>query len=142
MNDHSRVVLQQLVQAFAAGSIMLDNFHMHIIGSRQCSTYGRFAASHDDDVLNVSIVFLAYNLTDIGDIILRCHKIGQIIDLQHIQTARDDGFVTSFDGYHMIRIVRTAKILQWLVQNLCLLTQFDAQQHQCPVVHIPALTYP
>ena len=42
----------------------------------------------------------------------------------------------------MVRVVRTAEVFQRLVEDFASLAQLDAQQHQCTVVHIPALANP
>ena len=87
-------------------------------------------------------MLLANNLADVGNVVLRCHEIDQVVDLQHVQTAGNDGFVAALDGYYVVGIVWAAQILQRLVQYLGLVAQLDTQQHQCTVMHIPALAYP
>ena len=87
-------------------------------------------------------MLLAHNLADIGDIVLRRHEIGQVAHLQHVKTARDNRLVATLDSHHMIRVVRTAEVLQRLVQYLCLTAHLDAKQHQGTAMHIPTLTYP
>ena len=60
--------------------------------------------------MNISIVLLSHNLADIGYIILGGHKVSQIVELQDVKTARDDGLTLSFDGHYMVGILRTAQV--------------------------------
>ena len=71
-------------------------------------------------------MLLSHNLSDIGDIVTGGHEVGQVVDLQHIITSRDDGLVASFDGHDMIRRFRLTEILQRFVQDLTGLAQLDA----------------
>ena len=87
-------------------------------------------------------MFLADDLADVGDILLRGHEVGQVIAFQFIVTTWDDRLALAFDGHHMVRIIGTAEVFQRLVEYLARLPQLDAKHHQCSVVHIPALTDP
>ena len=84
MDDHRVVVGKQLVQFLTALCRLLDNLDVHVVGRLQRGAYGRLSSSHDDDVLYVGIVLLANNLTDIGDILLRGHEVGQVVKLEGV----------------------------------------------------------
>ena len=142
MNHHCVGLAEQLVQALAAVGVNLDDLGVHIVGHRESGSHGRLATTHDDDVVHILIVLLAHNLADIGDILAGGHEIGQVVELQLVQTARDNRVAASLDGHHMIGVVGTAEVFQGLVENLAALAQLDAQQDEGAVVHIPALAHP
>ena len=118
--DHHRFILfQQFVQPFAALDVFLDDLDVHVVRDSQCSPYSRLSATHDNYVLDIGIMLLADNLTDIGDILLGGHDIDEVVDVQLIHTARDDGVTTTFNRNDMIGVVRATKVAQRLIQDLC-----------------------
>ena len=62
--------------------------------------------------------------------------------MQFVITTGNQGVIIALDGYHMVRVIRSAELFQRLVENLAGLAKLDAQQNQCASVDIPALTYP
>ena len=87
-------------------------------------------------------MLLTHNLADVGYVVLRCHKVGEVVHAQFIHTCRDNRLSATLDGYDVIRIVGAAKVSQRQIQNLGRLTQFNTQQNQGSIMHIPTLTYP
>ena len=70
-------------------------------------------------------MLLAYNLTDIGDIVLCRHEVGEVVHVQLVHTTRDQSVVIPFDGYDMIGVVRSAEFTQRTVQDLGPVPEFD-----------------
>ena len=87
-------------------------------------------------------MFLTYNLADVGNVVAGGHEVGEVVEFQLIVTTRDDGIAASLDGYHVVRVVGTADVLERLVEDFASLTQLDAEHHEGAVVHIPALAHP
>ena len=142
MNDERLVLIENIVEIFAALLAHLDNLAFHIFRHLLHGSYGCASATHNHHVLHIHIVLLAYNLADIWDVVAGGHEVGEVVEFQLVVTARDDGITASLDGYHVIRVVRTADVLERFVQYLASFAQFDAEHDECAVVHIPALTYP
>ena len=102
-----------------------------------------------DKNLNCTLESIMNFLGDVGNkhaeslnVVAGGHEVGEVVEFQLVVTARDDGIAASLDGYHMVGVVRTADVLERFVENLAALTQFDAEHHECSVVHIPALAHP
>ena len=87
-------------------------------------------------------MLLAHNLADVWDIVAGSHEVSQVVELQFIITARDDGFAASLDGHHMVRVVGTADVLERLIENFAGFAQFDTQHDEGAIVHIPSLAHP
>ena len=142
MNHHCLLAFKQFVKFLTALGILLDDLHMHIIRYGEGRTNGCLAATHDDHVLHVGIVFLAYEFPDVWDILLGGHEISEVVDAQLVETTWDQGVAATLDGYDMIGIVRSAEVSQRLVQNLRRLTEFDTQEDEGTTMYIPPLTNP
>ena len=69
------------------------------------------------------------------------HEVGDVTQCQTVVSARDDGVVTSLDGYDVVGCVGAAQFVQRLVEHACCLAQFDAQHHQCAAMHLPVLSH-
>ena len=140
-DEHARVVYD-VVQAVAPCLVGLDDLHVHIFGHGLHRSHRRCSATHDHDVLDVNIMFLAHNLADVRDILFCRHEIGEVIELQRVVTARYDGVGSAFYGHHMIGVVGSAEVFKWLVQDLATFAQLDAEHHERPVVNVPPLSHP
>ena len=81
MNHHGIIGSKQLVQSFTTGCVNLDDLGVHVIGHGECCPDSRLSAAHDNDVVHVLVVFLAYNLPDIGNILAGGHEISQVMKL-------------------------------------------------------------
>ena len=87
-------------------------------------------------------MLLTYDFADVGDIFLGSHEIGEVIDMELVQTTGDDGVVVTLDSHDVIGVVWTAEVFQWLVEYLCTLAELDAKQDECSTVYIPSLANP
>ena len=87
-------------------------------------------------------MLLAHNLADVGYVLLRSHEVGEVIELQRVETAGDDGLAVALDGHDVVGVFGAAEVLQRLVQNLAALAQLDAQEDEGAVVDVPALAHP
>ena len=136
------IVVEDIVEIFAAILILLDNLALHVFRHLLHGSYGSASATHHHHVLHIYIMLLSHNLADVGNVVAGGHEVGEVVELQLIVTTRDDGFAASLDGYHVVRVVGTADVLERLVEDFASLTQLDAEHHEGAVVHIPALAHP
>ena len=126
VDDHRFLTLEQFVQLLTAVGILLDDLQMHVVGDGKCRADSSLTTAHDDHVLHILIMLLSHNLSDIGDILLGGHEVGQVVDVQLVHTARYQRVASSFDRYDMIGVVGTAEVFQGLVQDFRLIPEFDA----------------
>ena len=87
-------------------------------------------------------MFLAHNLSNIWNVLLCCHEISEVVELQNIITARNDGVGIALYRNHMVRVVWSTYLFQRFVQYFASLTKLNAKHHQCTIVHIPTLAHP
>ena len=71
-------------------------------------------------------MLLAYNLADVGYVLLGGHEVGQVACPQLVETAWYDGVLAALDGHHVVGVVGAAELAQGLVQDFCRLAQLDA----------------
>ena len=93
----------------------LDNLCIHVFGHGVDGSYCRCAAAHDHDILHVDIFLLAYYLSDVGDIVLGGHEVGEVVEFQLVVATRDDGLLSAFHRDDMEGVVGTAYLAQWLI---------------------------
>ena len=122
MDYHRIGITEQFVQLFTTPLTLLDNLQVHIVRQCQPNSDCRLATTHDDDILDIGIVFLTRNLTDIRNILARSHEISEVVHMQLVVTTGNQCLTVTFDSHDMVRVVRTAKILQRLVEYLAGLT--------------------
>src|SRR5574344_1205606 len=139
---HAVGVTKQRVEFLASLLVLLDDFHIHIVGHCQSHPHRSLSATHDDAVLHVGIVLLAHQFAYIRDILLGSHEVCQVTVVQFVVTTWDDGLSTTLQCHNMIWVVRSAKQFNGLVEYLACLAQFYTEHHQCPSMHIPSLPHP
>ena len=87
-------------------------------------------------------MFLAHNTSDIGDVLLCGHEVGEVVVFQRIVAIGDDCVSIPLDGHNVVGIVGTANVFQWLVENLTVVVELDAQHHERASMNVPALSHP
>ena len=107
---HDIDVGQFLVELLAALCILLHYLEVHVVGCCLGNAYCRSSATHDDDVLDVGIMFLAHYLADIRDILAGGHEVGYVVDVQLVVTTRYQSLVSTLDGHDVVWIVRAAEV--------------------------------
>ena len=142
MDNQGLLVIEDVVEVFATALVYLDDLALHVLGHLLDGSHGGASTAHDHHVLDIYVVFLAHDLADVGDVVARGHEVGEVVELQLVVAARDDGLASSLDGYHMVGVVGAADVLEGLVQYLASLAQLDAQHDECAVVYVPALAHP
>ena len=122
--------------------VLLNDFQVHIVWSDFGHSDGGTSSTHDNDILDISIMLLAGYLADVGDILPCGHEIGEIVVLQYVIATRDKRLSFALDGHHMVRVIRSAQVFQGLVQYLASFAQLDTKHDEVTSMQVPALSYP
>ena len=92
----------------ATGHIVLYDFYLHVIGNVLCRTHCDAAATHNHNVPDVFIRIFSSYLAYVGYVFLGGHEVNQVETFDAIVSARYNGFVAAFNGYYMVRGIRTS----------------------------------
>ena len=136
------MAVEHVVELFAALQTALDDFDIHVFGHALDCVDGCVATAHNHHVLDIGILLLTHYLADVGDKLARGHEVGQVVELQDVVTARNDGIGATLHRHHVVRVLRTAELAERTVEYLASLAQLDAQQDEGSIVHIPTLAHP
>ena len=118
MNDKCSVIIEKLIESFAALFVGLDNLYIHVFGHGFNGSYGCTSATHHHDILHIYIVFFAYNLSNERYVLASCHEICHVIELKFIVSTRYNRIAIALDCHDMVRIIRATDIFQRPIEYL------------------------
>ena len=87
-------------------------------------------------------MFFPGNLLDIWDVFFGSGKIHDIVQPYHVIASRNDGFISTLDGYDMERDVARTQFEKRNVQNLCCFLHLGSDEYQRSSVKFPPLVNP
>ena len=134
--------LAEKAEPVATVDVVIYNFYLHIIRHVLSGTDGDTASAHDHDVAYIGIILLAGYFPDIRNIFACSGEINNIVQFDNIVSARNDGFRSAFDGYHVVRDVRCTQLMEGNIQYFRFFAHLGTDQYQGASAEFPPLTYP
>ena len=89
----------------ATVQVAFNDFYLHGVGNILRGTDCNTASTHNHYIAYFRVMFLSGNLLDIRYVFSGSGEIHDVVQLDCVITSRNDGFISSFDGYDVERDV-------------------------------------
>ena len=130
-----------LGQLDAGVAVGVYDLEPELVAGHAAELYGYAAAAHDDDVAYRALD-LAAQLDQHVHMLARGHEVDDVVALEAVVAAGDDGLAVTLDGGD-VKVVRgTSQLFELHVYERRALPELDAHQNELPLVELEPVARP